>query len=317
MIAKPFAKTIHAEALTALLKRLHRTHPKYSYIRDELMQKTAGDLGEEVVMKELEKLKLPYKFHTFHNISLYSETNFQLDILLITPFYALILEVKNIFGEIEILTNPALLVRTKPNGEINTFKSPIPQLEEYTHQLTQLLKRHKINLPVYGAVTFAFASSYIKKAPISTVILFTNEVRKFIREIKISNPILSEEELDKVKNWILYKNSEYNSFPLSEHYKINPLDIMTGVECPFCGFIGMKKIVRNWACPKCRNFSKLAHEQTLKDYFLVYKSTINNQECRRFFHLQDKYNANRILKNAKLSATGQARNTEYRMSLWK
>ena len=192
MIAKPFAKTIHAEALTALTKRLRKTHPKYTQIRDDMMQKNAGDLGEEVVMREIEKLKLPHKFYVFHNISLYSEVNFQMDILIITPFYALILEVKNISGEIEISTNPSELVRTKPNGEKNSFNSPVPQLEEYIYQLSQLFKHYKLNIPIYGAITFAFASSYVKKAPTNSVFLLTNEVRKFIREIKTDKPILSD-----------------------------------------------------------------------------------------------------------------------------
>jgi len=317
LIAKSFAKSLHADALTALSKRLRKSHPNYAYIRDELMQKIAGDLGEEVVMKELENLKLPYKFFIFHNLSLYSENSFQMDILLISPYFALILEVKNISGEIEILTNPSILVRTKPNGEKNTYKSPIPQLEEYIYQLSQIFKRHKINLPIFGAVTFAFARSYVKSAPTDTVFLLSNEVRKFIRGIKTTKPILSEDQLEKLKNWILNNNKEYNSFPLSKHYSINPLDIITGVECPTCTFIGMKKVIRNWTCPKCRNFSKLAHEQTIKDYFLIYKETINNQECRRFFHLQDKHDATRILKNANLIVTGKSRKTEYTMNLLK
>ncbi|WP_177184383.1 nuclease-related domain-containing protein [Psychrobacillus sp. OK032] len=281
------------------------------------MQKNAGDLGEEVVMREIEKLKLPHKFYVFHNISLYSEVNFQMDILIITPFYALILEVKNISGEIEISTNPAELVRTKPNGEKNSFNSPVPQLEEYIYQLSQLFRSNKLNIPIYGAITFAFASSYVKKAPSNSVFLLTNEVRKFIREIKTDKRILADNELDKLKNWLLQKNNEYNSLPLSNHFAINPQDIVTGVECPFCGYLGMKKVIRNWACPRCRNFSKYAHEQTLKDYFLIYKNTINNEECRRFFHLQDKHEATRILKNPKLIKTGIARSTKYTMTLQK
>lgn len=314
MIAKPFAKTRHAEALIALTRRLRKTHPKYTQIRDDMMQKNAGDFGEEAVMRELEKLKLPHKFYIFHNVSLYAETNFQMDILLISPYYALILEVKNITGEIEITTNPSMLVYTKPNGEKKSINSPVPQLEDYIYQLSQLFQHHKINIPIYAAVTFAFAKSYVKKVPTDTVFLLTNELRRFIRSINTEKPILSEAELDKVKNWLLRKNNEYNPLPLSKHYAIDPHDIVTGVECPNCGYIGMKKITRNWACPNCRKFSKDAHEKTLKDYFLIYKETINNQECRRFFHLQDKHDATRILMNPKLIKSGKSRSTKYTMS---
>ncbi|MFJ5769587.1 NERD domain-containing protein [Psychrobacillus sp. NPDC093180] len=313
-MAKPYAKTKHAEALVALTRRLRKTNPKYPKIREDMLQKNAGEIGEETVMRELEKLKLPHKFYIFHNLSLYSDTSFQMDILLISPYYALILEVKNISGEIEIETNPSMLVYTKPTGEKKSINSPVPQLEDYIYQLSQLFQRYKINIPIYGVITFAFAKSYVKKVPTNSVFLLTNELRKFIRSINTEKQFLSEEELDKLKSWLLRKNNEYNSLPLSKHYAIDPHDIVTGVECPSCGYIGMKKIRRNWACPNCREFSKHAHEKTLKDFFLIYKETINNQECRRFFHLQDKHDATRILMNPKLIKSGKSRSTKYTMT---
>ena len=106
MIVKPFAKTLHAESLAQLFKRLPKSHPKYAYIRDEMMQKIAGDIGEEAVMRELEKLKLPFKYYLFHNVSFFSESYFQMDILLISPYFAMVLEVKNISSSTEIKTNP-------------------------------------------------------------------------------------------------------------------------------------------------------------------------------------------------------------------
>lgn len=317
MIAKPFANSHHAVALAALLKRLPKTHPKYNYLHDEMMQKIAGDRGEEIVMKELEKLKLPYTFYVFHNLYLYSETSFQMDILVISPYYALIFEVKNISGEIEILTNPSILVRTKPTGEINSYKSPIPQLQEYNYQLSNLFNDNKIKLPIYGAITFAFASSYVKTVPTNNTFLLTNEVRKFMRDIPTKKACLTEEQLDHLKDWFLRKHKKFNPFPLSNYYDINQLEIKTGVECPACAYIGMKKLKRSWGCPKCRSQSKSAHEQTLQDYFLIYKDTINNEDCRKFFHLKDKHNATRILKNPILRPTGQSRKTTYTINLVK
>ena len=85
LIAKPFAKSLYADALIALNKRLPQSHEKYALISNNMKQKIAGDIGEEVVMKELEKLQLPYPFYIFHNLFLHSENPFQLDILVITP----------------------------------------------------------------------------------------------------------------------------------------------------------------------------------------------------------------------------------------
>ena len=268
-------------------------------------------------MRELEKLKLPYKYYLFHNVSFFSESYFQMDILLISPYFAMVLEVKNISGSIEIKKNPSILIRTKNNGAINSYKSPVPQLQEYIYQLTQLFSQNKVKLPVQGAIIFAFASSCVISAPTDTTIILTNEVRKFLRGIDTNHQFLKDEELDRLKDLLMNKNKEFNSFPLSRHYSIDPLEIKTGIECANCGFLGIKKTIRNWICPSCRKFTKSPTKKTMRDYFLIYKETINNQECRRFFHLENKHAASRILTNSQLIKTGQAKNTKYTMILLK
>lgn len=77
MIAKKYATTLYGEALKTLYKRLPRKHPKFKLIQNEYHQKVAGDLGEEIVMRVLEQVQLPYKFYVFHNISLYTESLFK------------------------------------------------------------------------------------------------------------------------------------------------------------------------------------------------------------------------------------------------
>ncbi|MEK4484615.1 nuclease-related domain-containing protein [Psychrobacillus sp. FSL H8-0484] len=310
MIAKKYSTTLYVEALKALYKRLPRKHPKLKLIQDEYHQKVAGDLGEEVVMKVLEQVQLPYKFYVFHNISLYTESLFQMDILIISPYYAVIFEVKNIKGEISFTTNPLQLVRKLETGEINTYDSPVLQLEEYVYHLNQLLRGKHIHLPIYSAIVFAF-NSYIKTSPSNTIVLSRKEIKSFLRKIKIDKPLLSSEDLDKLKDWILNSNYDFLPFPICNHFSISPESILKGVECVQCGLIGMRKVSHNWFCPRCKIYHKKAHEQALRDYFFIYKNTMTNKECQQFLKLNNKHEATRILKNSMLMKTGQSRNAKY------
>ncbi|MFJ7825490.1 nuclease-related domain-containing protein [Psychrobacillus sp. NPDC096623] len=313
MIVKPYTQTLYMEALISLNKRLHKSHPKYLSLREELHRNIAGNIGEEAVMNFLEKVNLPYKFYAFHNISLYGESLIQMDILLISQYYAVILEVKNIQGEIEFKSHPFQLSRTLATGERHSFESPEIQLQEYIYQLNGIFKETGISIPIYGAVVFPFTSSYMKTPPGKTTILFRNEIRFYLRNLGTQNPPLSLEDLNNLKNFILNKTIIYNPFPLTQRYLIHPNDIIIGVECTSCNFAGMKKVARHWICPRCKNVSNDAHDQTIKDYFLVYKNSISNKECRHFLKLNNIHEATRILKNANLIKTGKYKDASYKM----
>ncbi|TQR21214.1 nuclease-related domain-containing protein [Psychrobacillus vulpis] len=311
MIVKAFSQSLYSEALTALSKRLPRLHPKYASIKEEQYRIAAGDAGEEAVMKKLESLTLPCKHYVFHNISLYGDSLFQMDLLIITPYFAMILEVKNIKGTIELLTNPSQLKRTLETGEVHTFDSPEPQLEESMYQLTRIFKEHNIDLPIRGAIVFAFAKNYIKTITNQTTILLRNEVPSYVRKINRENPILSDADLEKLKEYLLKKDVPFKPFPLSSYFSIPASEIKSGVECSNCSFIGMLKLPRTWYCPKCRKFEHKAHEQTIREYFLLYKGFITNKDCRQFFQLNNLHEATRILNGSNLMKTGNGKNTKY------
>lgn len=317
MIVKPFETTLETEALDSLASRLPISHPMHRKMQKKAKNKAAGDIGEEVVMHELTKLKLPYSFHAYHNISLYAEKLIQMDILIVTPHYALILEVKNFKDTVEITTNPSQMVQTLANGVKNVSRSPESQVEDYIYQLTQFLKQYNITLPVLGAVVFAFETLHIINSSNRTTILLKNDLLSYIRSIKTQKPDLNEAQLERIKNLILQKNKDYKPFPLSDYYSIDPIDLITGVICEKCTYIGIKKAKRRWICPKCGSTSQTAHLHTIKEYFLIARKTLSNKECRQFLHLNNIHEATRILKKANLTKTGKSSSTKYQMDFSK
>ncbi|WP_312755443.1 nuclease-related domain-containing protein [Rummeliibacillus suwonensis] len=192
MIGKAFSETHYLDALDRMIRRLSTLNPKREALIDEYNRIQAGDFGEKVVIEVLEQLQLPYHFYVFHNLSLLLETRVQFDVLFLTAHYIIILEVKNIKGTVVLRQNPSQLVRTLPNGEVNVFNSPEPQLEEYMYQLKSFFLNKGLNIPIYGAIVFPFTSSFIEQNSNKTTILRKNELKSFIRNIPVSTESITD-----------------------------------------------------------------------------------------------------------------------------
>ncbi|TQR18398.1 nuclease-related domain-containing protein [Psychrobacillus vulpis] len=315
MIVKGYEKSSHLEAMETLLKRLPPNHPLYTKIATEIRITKAGDFGEEIVFRELEKMQLPFEYLVFHKVLLHGESAFELDILLITPFGAIILEVKNIIGELEFQENPSQLVQQKETGEVNKYACPAIQLNEYKYQLSQFFIDQNIPIQIYGAVVFAARNSFVKVTTNKAKILYRNEVRSFLRKFQHSNPTHTGEDIEKIKDVLLKKITPFNYFPLTKYFSINPNELVRGVECLTCGFIGMYKVTRTWICPKCRKSDPIAYKHAIHTYFHLFKDSITNKECRDFLQLNNRHEANRILTNFHLNKTGSNKSTQYKMPL--
>lgn len=313
MIAKAYAKSIHMEAMEKLLKRIPIEHPLYTKVWNEIGATKAGDFGEELVFRELEKMNLPFKYYIFHKMLLFAENAFELDILLITPFGAIILEVKNITGELEFTHNPSQLIQRKESGEIKRYPCPAMQLMEYKYQLSQFFTDNNIPIPIYGAVVFAARNSFVRASTDKATILYRNEVRPYLRKFHQKLPTLTDEDIEKVKDILLMKNTPFIKFPLINHYSIHQDDLIHGVECINCGFIGMQKRRHTWHCPSCKTNDPHAHKDALTTYFLLCKDFITNKESREFLLLNNRHEANKILSNSNLIKYGNNKSTIYKM----
>ncbi len=86
--------------LQALLRRLPLNHPKIQVLVDELNRRSAGHKGEEALDYPLSLLD-PKDYLIFHGLRLQINNNFfQIDTLVISKHYILLIEVKNLAGSI-------------------------------------------------------------------------------------------------------------------------------------------------------------------------------------------------------------------------
>ncbi|WP_146549768.1 nuclease-related domain-containing protein [Rummeliibacillus suwonensis] len=314
LIIKAYSTTHYLNALKNLILRLSPTDSKKQELEDEFNRINAGDIGEKMVMETLEQLQLPYEFYIFHNLGLRIESNIQVDILLLTKYYLVIFEVKNIKGTIEFQQNPSQLIRTLPNGIIQGFNSPISQLEEYKYQLKHFLSNHRMEIPVLGTIIFPFSSSFIKHPAEKITILRKNEIKTFLRNIPINRKPLTEGHMKSLKQYFLNNHQEFNPYPLINRYSIQKETISNGVICPRCGTIGMKRFPYYWSCQRCHHKSTHAHESAIYDYLTLIHPTITNKECREFLKVEDINQTNKMLRRMNLEKIGNYKGTKYTLS---
>lgn len=311
MIRKGYSETHYLDALYGLIQRLPMSNPKRQELVSEYNRIKAGNIGEKVVMDSLEQLQLPYNFYIFHNLSLKLESHIQIDILILTTYYAFVFEVKNIKGVIELRDNPSQLVRTLSDGEVHIFKSPEPQLDEYIYQLQNFFLNHNINIPVYGAIIFPFTSSFIKQSSNKNTVLLKNEIKPFLRKIGTKLESVTNKELEYLTSFILANHKEFNPYPLMERYNIPREDILSGVFCNKCNRLGMKRISHYWICPSCYSKSSKAHEKAIYDYLTIINNKISNAECREFLKIKSADQSYRMMTNMNLIKIGKKSGVKY------
>ncbi|MGP4106743.1 HRDC domain-containing protein [Virgibacillus sp. L01] len=148
-----------------------------------------GQAGEKSVIFELQNSMLP--FIVLHDVYLEFEDYYaQMDFVIITHKFILVLEVKKLFGNIKVTDKGEFQrVITKNNRVINKegMYSPINQVERQVAILEKFLKEKGLakKCPVRHAVTFANPKTILdisKKAPsnIQSSIIRHDQIRSFL-----------------------------------------------------------------------------------------------------------------------------------------
>ena len=239
------------EGLEAAMRRLPSHHETIPALLSKHAAVRAGFGGEQELDKVFESYAFSMKHGIFNDLSLTSSTHFQIDSLFITPWYAVLFEVKNIAGELTVMKNPPQLIRTLETGQVSGFKSPIAQLESNCELFQDWLYSRNLSLPVYGAVVLAYARQRIEVFDTNIPILFPSAVPSFIRKLPTTSPLLDDETFTYLLTQLSNSHRQFIPSPICETYSIRRSDIRTGVICPGCGFIGMVRHWRSWRCLAC------------------------------------------------------------------
>jgi hypothetical protein len=285
-------------------------------IEADLAIRWAGYRGELISDYYLQEL--PEKdYYIFHDLRYPSgQTHFQIDSLILTRYFALHLEIKNISGSVSFSEEFSQIIQRKNDME-KGYQDPISQAARHQRNLKELMKSWGIfDLPLVSLVVFSKPSTILhagtSQTQISRNVCFAFELLERIESLKkiYRDEKIGSEDIKKLcKNLLKYDTPKCYD-PL-EFYTIPPSDVITGVQCPACSSFGMLRKHGSWICPKCNCKSKDAHVQAILDYFLLLDSKMSNRKCCEFLHLSSPFIANYLLSTMNLSHSGSNKGRSY------
>lgn len=239
-----------------------------------------------------------------------------MDTLILTRYFLLIIEVKNIAGTIYFDPVFEQLIRTL-NGKEEGSLDPIAQVRRQKMHLSHWMELHQLpKPPIEFWVAISNPSTIIKTAPgnsdVPQRVCHMHQISEKIQSIRhtYSKGRITLAEQKKISQYL----TKYHTPPkidILKMYRITEEQLITGVQCPSCHAIPMQRIQGAWHCPSCGCISKNAHVQTLHDYFLLISTSITNEEFRKWTHLKSRKTAARLLNQLNLPVSGNNRHMMY------
>jgi hypothetical protein len=311
LIAKKRTIPLKILILTALLRRLPKNHIKRPQILAELSRRIAGFKGEESFDFYLHSLD-EKKYMIIHDLNLPDgKYNCQIDTILLSSKYFLIIEIKNMAGKLNFDTDNDQFIQIINRTE-KGYPDPIAQAERQKEYLKKLLPTLIVDYLIVFTNPHSILSFTGKNTQIKQKICKSHS---FLRKIDFFKKIYTEEiltskDLRKVSRTLIKMNTPPTAYIL-EKYGIKKSELITGIHCPNCSFLPLAREKRKWYCPSCQTFSKDAHLYGLQDYFLLFDSKITNEEFRKFASCISSNIAYKLLLMCDLNNSGTNKGRTY------
>ena len=298
--------------LQMLYRRLPSEHEMKQVIYSKMLSAKAGIIGEKKVVEVFDRYPFSFDYRVLHDVSLSSNGNFQMDTVFISPYSVVILECKNIVGELHFETEPLCLTRNLESGRKDTFESPEVQVDRNKLLMKEWLQIRGIDVPVKGVIVFSSTKSRVVKSPDHTDVIYATSIPVYLRTLEREKECLSAYQMEELARIIVEEHKPYFPYPMCKRWGINPAELTTGVQCGKCEQFGMVKRNNGWICTSCGNIDKVAHVQAVYEWFALVENRISNKECRKFLRIDSSQLASRLLNSMSLSRVNKSKNTIYR-----
>lgn len=296
-----------------LIARIPPDHRKVNYLREQLYRIGAGYSGECNVDSYIERSRFPKSTKIFTDVHLRisPKFTFQIDTLIITERYVLIVEVKNIKGTIRFVQNPPHLEQVLETGHEAVIDCPVYQIESNKLNLDEWFFQRGINLKTIGLVVLANPNTKVKDVPQDFPIIYKKQIPFYLQSLRRSEPVLSPAQINEISRKIAIEQQEFNPFPLCSYFNIDHQDLRTGFVCHYCNQLLQRKSSRTWCCQSCEKDVKNPYESGISDWFMLVKNSLTNEECRKFLDLKDSNAARYVLSTSLLVKKGKSTRTFY------
>ncbi|KGX86342.1 nuclease-related domain-containing protein [Pontibacillus litoralis] len=298
---------LYLQQLEALMRRVSSQHPSYQKISDRYRNFSAGYAGERALNYPLSLLRFSPHF-VFFDLRLQNAnlSFFQMDCVVITPYVAIIIESKNVAGDVYFDHRFRQMIRKDQDGTM-AMPDPIEQVEGQRLQLLEWLdQRGYPRVPVEKLVVMTNRNAVLRSSDshedalkyVVRLDFLTSKLEQIL--VPYIERILPKKESTQLCDDFLAQHKEY--FPsILPPFHLTQDDIVKGVICVACGAVPMARCYGKWQCPACQATSKKAHLSALKDYALLIRSWIFNYEAQQFLQIDSRHTVKRLMQGAHLS----------------
>lgn len=279
MIVRPYPKFLYA--LDRMLPRIDSRDKKLTEIKGQRESTFYGFQGELRADRYLRRAQLPAGTLILHDLTLdiLGSDQVQIDTIVLTKSAIWVLEIKNIYGTLELEEYPARLRRTTGNGKVHYFESPIVQLNHATDALNYWLAIQDIEIPVKGAVLLA-SRNVDAHFPVGSPVHLVTEIPSLIRRESAAPAVVDDAAIQWIAAVLRKQEEPFHPFPLEAHFNMSRGSIYTGHLCDNCSGKLISKTNRLGVCLSCGNRQWLPFLHTLVDLFLCSQRLINNSTCQ-------------------------------------
>lgn len=293
----------------ALLRRLIGSFDELSDIQSRIDLANAGIVGEDRVKMAFDDCLRDDEI-LMQNLQFVSDSSYshQLDFVLLTTHFLLLVEVKNISGTLYYDAELRQFTCKKFNGDIKTYRNPFDQILRHHEFLYYFLKNAHVHLPIHALIINANANSTLDQSFHGQPIIHLSALRNTLNELKSRYPkVTSKQMLVKLRDFL-----ESKTVFLEGYRDVKKESLKRGVLCPSCNFSSVMQYVnRTWHCYSCGKNNRYALKLALKDYRILIGPEITNRQFRDWTGLEDVYAASKILRYFKFPSTGLKRGRVY------
>ncbi|WP_342508631.1 nuclease-related domain-containing protein [Sporosarcina sp. FSL K6-2383] len=306
-------KPVLLQGIPRLIARLPPDHRKVQYLQKQLYRIGAGYSGECNVDSYIERTQFPHIMKIFTDVHLCNSPKFtfQIDTLIITEQYILIIEVKNLKDSVRFIPNPPHLVQVLETGDEVVLDCPVYQIESNKSNLDEWLRQRGIHLKTLGLLILANPNTKVIDTPDNFPIIYKKQIPFYLQKLRPTEDILTPQQIQELSRQIHAEQQQFNPFPLCTYYHIHPDDLRKGLLCHDCHGQLKRKNRETWHCPHCLKVAVDPHNDAIQDWLILVKPSLNNKDCRNFLMLKDKYAASYALNKSPLMKKGKSTSTFY------
>ncbi|MFF5993827.1 nuclease-related domain-containing protein [Lysinibacillus sp. KU-BSD001] len=251
--------------------------------------------------REWVDMQLPKRHYLFHSYEMVNPFGYshQIDTLFISKHFVLVMETKDIGGQIDFDDKVRQMIQTKAGGTKMVYESPTNQELRYQRLIEGELLKIGVNVPAVPVVVFTDPKTCIATSTQEVDVFRLSGLQSKVSRLFEQYPAtLGEELLDYVKAHFM---ACYQKLVLK---RICPkVSVLKGVVCPCC-WMQMKHERKGVRCMQCGTKTTNGVYEALHKYQLLYKDGITNQEFQDFLGVESIYTVSRMLSKLGIDYMG-------------